>query len=86
VTRPPTSLQAERLVRCELTDLFVADCAHCRGHRELPSEFVVDRWAVWPEVGGRRDLECGACYGGFSAGQRYAHTEGGLYLHAQCVP
>lgn len=66
--------------RCDLTELYVSDCAHCRGV-ELPAEqdvvgaFIANFAGVCPDCGDAVD-----------PGDRIVRTAAGTYIHAECAP
>jgi hypothetical protein len=68
--------------RCELTELLVSACAHCRGHD------LADRGDTLPPVQfwttARYDGGCPACHGRITAGERLARLTDGAWVCQDC--
>lgn len=74
VTATPTSTPG--LVRCDLTDLYTTDCAHCR---KIPDPPKPGRWYYAPNSG-----RCSYCGDQFDSGDRIRSNGHRGYLGPCC--
>lgn len=69
-------------VRCDLTELLVRDCAHCRGHREMPG----GTGSFGRPFTAAHDGRCSSCDCGYYEGDRIRKDlERGGYAHDYCA-
>lgn len=69
--------------RCEKTELFVSQCAHCR-HIEAPSRIATGEFGV--RFRAQYDGTCASCLGPIEQGEIIARLFDGGFACEGCLP
>lgn len=80
-TRPPGTAQTISEPRCEKTELYVSQCAHCR---PTPDPLVLDSEAVEHRFEAVYSGHCTICDGPIRAGETIARLTTGGYACTSC--